>query len=385
MSLFTVTFESSDSDDIPAPMPVNLRIKPPITNGESSPENKKIYRRRITKKNDEVTVTKEKVDIYAMDLRPKESEIEKDVKRKKRSTAEDKEENKETNAIKNDADKKRRRRRRLQDKKENLNQNEENLDTYEEEKSSGSSGKSSVSAGEEEKSSSTSKQGSASLSTKEEATCKGVITDKKLVIPEPLSSTTKKVDLIKYKFEIDSSVTWKGYRIHMQLNLNGKPLFHSKIKSRTGIDEIPIAKGTECHFSDQNHEGVILVRDDNKSFSLRKNTRLGEEMATIRFKIFEEGEKKPRQCSVHSFTGGSDVPPDLFTRPFIQKPNGQWLMQLSGRSARPSIKNVVLVDKSNREWIIVLRTSESTLTIEASPNFDPLVVFAVGASSYMCK
>jgi len=63
-------------------------------------------------------------------------------------------------------------------------------------------------------------------------------------------------------------------------------------------------------------------------FYIYRDSKYGEEFATIYFLIFEYGESRERQCSVHNFNGLVDFPDVLYIRPFVREADGLSAMGL---------------------------------------------------------
>jgi hypothetical protein len=84
-------------------------------------------------------------------------------------------------------------------------------------------------------------------------------------------------------------------------------------------------RGTVCYFRDGSLEAG---GDDIFFFSFCRNSKYGEEFATIYFLIFEYGESRERQCSVHNFNGLVDFTYVLCIRPFVREADGLSAMGL---------------------------------------------------------
>ena len=418
MSLYTITFEETDSDLIePKPVQLNglLVVQPP----KKPNINQRKYRRRLPKHPDDDDpvnhIKTEKVDIYGYGsdsyssscqtspkvVLPNDSFVaQQKCPRRRRRLHNEQVENDALNTNQNEQNQqiKLNRRRRLK----NTQENAESLQTnHEEQQENTANSENEIQEKSSDQNSDESRPESANSTSSrssvfddnednvdhsdntEQQNQQNQQTEKKNQIVN-IRSPIRGPKLIKYKFDFENKMTLKGTRINMQLSLDGDPLYHSKIKGRKNVDEVPINKGTQCHFSEE-HDGVLLVTSDNKSFSLREKTRYGQELCTIRFHI-DLNEKKPRICHMHCF-GDDDieVPSDIQSRAFIHKPDGQWMLKLSNRSAISSIKNCVLVDENDVEWMVVLKTAKTTMTIEASPKYSPMEVFAMGIASYLCK
>ena len=386
MSLFTITFESTDSDAVPEPVPLNAQhhqIAPPQEPPSLRAQygiNKHHRKRRKVSQDAPCRIITTHVDLnkYSSDsysssppLSPKvalNEEFSPQPKRPRRERVRrveniDNHDNNESN--KENHKRIRRIRNSFPQQQTEEISTEKQQQKQDEDKEIIAQGQVSSSVSSE---SSDPHEQIAGVSSLDNSDSK----------PKPITEK-----LIKYKFKIDKQITLKGKRIHYQLYKGSMPLYHSKVKGRKGVEEVPISKGSECHFSSE-HEGVLLVNPDNRTFSLRKETRYGEELCGISFHI-DDTEMKPRVCHVHSFGDHIEVPHEIQARSFVKRPDGTWILKVSNRAALSSIKNCILVDENDVEWIVILKMAKSVLSIEASPKFDPLVVFAIGIASYMCK
>lgn len=414
MSLFTVTFDSTDSDaDVISPLQMG-NISPP----QSKPKQKRIVRRKVRtqeKKDEEATVKTEKIDIDHYEAKIKEEEKEKEKIRqrkrkhevKKNEQQADAEEESEYSDEKEKKEVKRRRRMRVKNTDFSAAAHEKANDEHRIRRRNRSKDDQNSSEGEnEEEVNENDKQKRKSKEIKNDEIT-GEITPAAPAPPkeEPISKNeqededeesqdekivnlfkqerlmTQKNGLITYKFSYSSKISWKGRRIHFQLLRGDEALYHAKAKGRTGIEEIPVNSGSDCHFSEK-HDAIILAGNENLSFSLRQNNKYGPELCSIRFTL-PDTKTKPRMCTLHQFGENLNVPSDLYTRPFIYK-GGSYIIRVSSGVAKPSIKNCVLVDKNDKEWIVILKYDKELLTIQASPNYDPIIVFALGVASYMC-
>ncbi|EAY14057.1 hypothetical protein TVAG_478820 [Trichomonas vaginalis G3] len=378
MSLYTVTFEDSDDphDNI-EPVPIDVKISPPHP---SNAAHGGFRRRRLGREPEDkpTRVTKERVDVNAVNTRNI---------RKKRTV----EENHEPIVQEEEQEEKPKRirikRKRQHPTQEETHPEEEAHNEIQQEKEQSDHEEKDESEHEEVKP--IKQEQKTTVSEKKEEKINDDVFDEEEEIARLVKNLNEQIytpadnNLTMYRFEIDNKITIRGKRIHFQLTKSGSPLFHAKTKSRTGTEEIQISKGTESHFSGDNFEGVILIGNDNKSFSLRRHDRYAKDVCTIIF-AFHESEKKPRMMSLYNFESENGIPKELFTRPYIAV-DGKWMIRVKNRSATSSIKNCVIVDTQDKEWIIVLKKEDNVLSIEASPLFDPLVVFAVGIASYLCK
>ena len=179
----------------------------------------------------------------------------------------------------------------------------------------------------------------------------------------------------------------KGKRVHFQLVEDSQPLLHTKIKGDSA-ETMYVAKGTDMHFSGSEFEGVILATANMTSYAVRKGSLYGDEYATIRFSTRQGADKGrlPRimRANIMERPAWLDGP-KLVSRAPTRGPLGTWTLDFGERAVVPSIKNAILVDSNNKEVCAIMKIDEGSLTITTCKGLDPLIVFAMGVSSFLCK
>ena len=179
----------------------------------------------------------------------------------------------------------------------------------------------------------------------------------------------------------------KGKRVHFQLVQDEQPLLHTKIKS-DAPDTMFIAKGTDMHFSGSEFEGVILATSNMTSYSCRKGGLYGEEYATVKFSK-RQGSEKQRLPRIMRATilerpkwmNGAKIGSRAPSRGAL----GTWTLDFGDRAVVPSIKNAILVDANDEEVCAIMKLNKGSLTITTYEGLDPLIVFTIGVSSFLCK
>jgi hypothetical protein len=211
-------------------------------------------------------------------------------------------------------------------------------------------------------------------------------------IPAPLPAyptsvePERKLTTFSYTIERSANRTLKGARTHFQFSLNGEDLLHSKLKSDSP-DMIFISKGSAMHFSDTQYEGVLLVSDDLTSYSVRRKNQYGDELAAVRFtsKPPVQKAKQPRNVKVTFFGQKPALPPTIGNRVPVRSLLGKWSLDFGNRPIVSSVKNTILVDGDDREICAVRKTAANTMALDAVEDMDPLIVFAIGITSFLCK
>lgn len=191
-------------------------------------------------------------------------------------------------------------------------------------------------------------------------------------------------NLIPYEMVRKTSMHLKGKRTEFTLYRDGKEILYSKIKTKGSTDTIIITKGKEnFHFSSANFEAVILTTRSFTSFSLRLHGKFGPELMNIKYSP-PTTDCAPRVVSAFLFSPPDGVEPDLRSKDPVITAAQTWILNLKGRIGKRSIKNCILVDSQKNEIMSVMKTHSSTITIETVPQMSELCVFMLGVSSFLC-
>lgn len=201
-----------------------------------------------------------------------------------------------------------------------------------------------------------------------------------------------------YFFNYNKVETLKGPRFHYQLTLNESPLFHTKTKNRHPSDPVRISSGKECHFSQKEYEGYLLINKKRTSFSLHSKTINGPELMTIEleqvkgpfpkntkviFKNFSEPIEEECNGEIENDSSNKDLIL-CNLKPQKEEEKGHWTLDFNGKYAIPSVKNCILVKESSNDHMISFRRiSSNSCEIDARDYFPPICLFALGLSSFM--
>lgn len=128
----------------------------------------------------------------------------------------------------------------------------------------------------------------------------------------------------------------------------------------------------------------MLTGDKNSLFSLRRGDQFGVEILSIKFNAKNDN-SSPRTSTIHFFNSQSCPCSSLHSKKPKRNPNGDWVIDLGGLAAMRSIKNCVYIDNENTPYIIVAKSDENNLTVNAHNCIPPECVFAVGIASFLCK
>jgi hypothetical protein len=192
-------------------------------------------------------------------------------------------------------------------------------------------------------------------------------------------------DLIPYRILRISSLTLKGQRTEFSLVRDGEVILYSKIKTRAATEAVHISKAkNDFHFSSEASQAALLASRDFRAFSLRFRTRYGRELIVIRYEPHGL-QYAPRTVRLFLADPPDGVPAELASRQPVITAVGTWILDLSGRIGKRSVKNCVLEDQTGREVLSVMKIRSKEFVIETRPGMSELCVFAVGISSCLCK
>ena len=197
----------------------------------------------------------------------------------------------------------------------------------------------------------------------------------------PINKSLKSIEFIEYEIHKNQNLTLKGKRIHFQLFQKDQFLYHTKMKPITNEGIIYMNEGSEMHFNSI-HSAAILIGINLSSFSLREKDEYGDELMNLRF--FNINNNTPRSLNLHFFKNNNLLPEKLFSKkPKFYSEAGEWVLNLSGRKSLKSIKNCVLLDSNNQEYIIITKKNKNILKIESLKEIDPKIIFTIGISSFL--
>jgi hypothetical protein len=192
-------------------------------------------------------------------------------------------------------------------------------------------------------------------------------------------------DLIPYRMFRTQKMTLKGQRTKFSLCRDGKLILFSKIKARATTEIVYISREKkDFHFSSPSFEAALLAGNGFRSFSLRLRNQFGPEMMILRFECAML-EYAPRVVRAMLFNQPVGVPDELVSRAPAVTAAGTWILDLNGRIGKRSIKNCVLTDRKGKEFMSVMKLKKSEFVVESHPAMSELCVFALGISSCLCK
>lgn len=197
-----------------------------------------------------------------------------------------------------------------------------------------------------------------------------------------------------YFFTYKKIETMKGPRFHYQFTLNEVPLFHTKTKVRHPTDPVRISSGNECHFSQKEYEGYLLINKKRNTFSLHNKTINGPELMNVEIHHVKGPSPKNTRVIFKNFSepveDDNANPNNRSQKDLIlinlkpKKEEGHWTLNFNGKYAIPSVKNCILVKESSEDPVILFRrVSSNSCEIDAPDYYSPLCLFALGLSFFM--
>lgn len=183
-------------------------------------------------------------------------------------------------------------------------------------------------------------------------------------------------ELEEYILHRVQKIEWRGKSMLFVMSQNGRPLFNTKLEP--GKSDILLIKDGEL-YKEGITKGCILINPERNNFALRADTQFGDELISIRITATQN---EPRIFRFYLFyiPRGSGYPVKLMNRRIDSK-----LLFENDPSVLPSIKNVILEDDIKREFALVKKIEKNKIKIEAEPGITPLCVFTLGISSFLAK
>lgn len=184
-----------------------------------------------------------------------------------------------------------------------------------------------------------------------------------------------------FKMIKTKKISLKGTRIHFQLYLLGKAIFHSKIKANQK-GPIYFMRGGNSHIQIQNPDFIIATKQNFSHFSLYAGNSTENEILTIHFQSSNE-KSKPRSSKI-DFLQVPTFISKLQSREPTRSTNGEWIIDLCGANTKKSIKTCVYTNSENVPYIIITKTLGSDLNIDVHQKISKEFVFAIGMATYLC-
>ncbi|OHT02326.1 hypothetical protein TRFO_07145 [Tritrichomonas foetus] len=186
-------------------------------------------------------------------------------------------------------------------------------------------------------------------------------------------------NLIPYKLEMTSKISWHGKKVRFVLSRGNSPFLFGKLKNKTNSVTISVTPEKKAI-----HLAYLLSESNFNTFSLRKGSQFGTELMNIKFKM-PHVDYAPRLVELYLCKPPEGIPNILTNRKPRFTAGSTWILNISGRIAKKSTKNCILVDENDTEIMSVMKSKDSEMTIETNPAIGELCVFGLGLSSMLCK
>ncbi|EAY15137.1 hypothetical protein TVAG_392540 [Trichomonas vaginalis G3] len=168
--------------------------------------------------------------------------------------------------------------------------------------------------------------------------------------------------ILKYTISIEIKNKLGFPRYFFKIFNENDALFSFKTKKIVDNQSIFIEKGSDPHISSENAEGVILIANNIKDFSLRGKSLQGKELITLR--ILEKDHIKLFWYNSESQTQSTSLKA-IFTK--------------------GSIETVDIVDGKKNIWAKFTLLSSNTFTSECFSRFDPMSIITIAFVLFVNK
>ncbi|OHT03676.1 hypothetical protein TRFO_28868 [Tritrichomonas foetus] len=191
-------------------------------------------------------------------------------------------------------------------------------------------------------------------------------------------------NIINIKSASEDERIFDFFRVDRSQNSLGKKQKFTLFNGDSKILMTAVAKGQNVEiFNPEKNEiiGTLLITEKKSLFSVRRGNIYGEELLVIQYKSHED--TMPRSLKLNFFVPMNGVPETLRNRKPKRGNFGTWNLNYGKRKVMSSIKNAILVDHFDKEFLVMGKIAANSLSVEAIPSFDPLCVFAVALSSFL--
>lgn len=196
-------------------------------------------------------------------------------------------------------------------------------------------------------------------------------------------STTR--ERVTFRIVRQMKRTIRGLRVYFTIYDGKTPLFTTKMKGRRPDGPLPIAKGGEMHYRDEEFAGYLLSGNNHSQFSLRIKDPFGTEVMAVHFSLHESDKRSPRDVKVNFFIRDSMIPDVLVNKRPEFNPDGYWELDFGDRVLISSIRNVIFVrEEDNVEYLCVRKIAKNVVEADAAEIISPMTVFGVVLSLFEC-
>jgi hypothetical protein len=177
--------------------------------------------------------------------------------------------------------------------------------------------------------------------------------------------------LIRHRMGVAKKLDFQVFRGHV-------PVFCAKMRDRKVI-----SIGAVREF----HAGIvplasIEVHDKSRVFRV-VDAAQNKELLVITFSL-PGGRGTPRAIDIRFTEPPDDLPAQLTNRKAAKGPDGGWVINMAGRFARGSIKNSVMIDMADNEFLVARMTAKDDMVVESRPEVGELRAVAFGLASFIC-
>lgn len=185
--------------------------------------------------------------------------------------------------------------------------------------------------------------------------------------------------LVPFKFNRHIKLSWKGTKTRFELRRGKEFLFFAKFKKSHRT--IPIYTGANFKNPSAVSDAKLMTSQDYDFFRLYTDTSDLAEITISPGKI----RNSPRVTTIEFKQSFPDVPMKLTSKKPSISPCGLWSLNINGRYAVKSIKNSIMIDEKNNEFLSLMKTYDNDATVESYYTIPPIIVFSFAIASFLCN
>lgn len=149
------------------------------------------------------------------------------------------------------------------------------------------------------------------------------------------------------------------------------------------------SKASIINVNTQEIIGSIKAKKSHSRFIIQKNNSYNKMSMEIIYTSYNN--VKPRSSVIklydqvfpHNENESKVNPNVLYSRHPKRGTFGMWSLDFGSRKIISSIKNSIIVDDNNNEYVILGKVSENSLSVEVAEGMDPICALGIAVSTYM--
>ena len=192
-------------------------------------------------------------------------------------------------------------------------------------------------------------------------------------------------DFLTYRVTKEKFFTIKGNQFNFHFFLDNVPLYDTnyRFSKHNQMPIFPHSNFMNYTSSSSKNFPCLSITESNHRFILYKNSLTIPENQIMNLSFLSVSPTMPQKAQLFIEKDNTSIN-YASKKPKLHR-TGAYMLDFHQRKAIRSIKNCILVDDNQNESILIRKETLDSLAIDSLPNIDPLYLFAIGISSMLKK